>query len=49
MIEGTSVAKAGAFEKIYASSFMSDDRGVPILPAQAVNYTNKTQFLFVYL
>ena len=46
MIEGTSVAKAGAFEKIYASSFMFDEKGVPIWPAQAVNYTNKTQFLF---
>ncbi len=46
MIEGTSVAKAGAFEKIYASSFMFDEKDVPIWPAQAVNYTNKTQFLF---
>ena len=35
MIEGTSVAKSGAF-----------DKGVPIWPAQVVNYTNKTQFLF---
>ena len=46
MIEGTSVAKAGAFEKIYASSFMFDEYDVPIWPAQAINYTNKTQFLF---
>lgn len=46
MIEGTSVAKADAFEKIYASSFMFDDRNVPIWPAQVINYTNKTQFLF---
>jgi len=46
MIEGTSVAKAGAFEKIYASSFMFDNDDVPIWPAQVVNYTNKTQFLF---
>lgn len=46
MIEGTSVAKARAFEKIYASSFLFDDKGVPIWPAQVVNYTNKTQFLF---
>ncbi|MCH5193042.1 MAG: haloacid dehalogenase-like hydrolase [Oscillospiraceae bacterium] len=46
MIEGTSVAKAGVFEKIYASSFMYNDRGVAVWPAQAVNYTNKTQFLF---
>lgn len=46
MIEGTSIAKAGVFEKIYASSFMFDDRSVAVWPAQAINYTNKTQFLF---
>ncbi|MCR5595368.1 MAG: haloacid dehalogenase-like hydrolase [Lachnospiraceae bacterium] len=46
MIEGTSVAKAGAFKKIYASSFYYNERGVAEWPAQAVNYTNKTQFLF---
>ncbi len=46
MIEGTSVAKAGAFEKIYASSFYYNERGVAVWPAQVVNYTNKTQFLF---
>ena len=33
MIEGTSVAKAGAFEQIYASSFLYDDRGLAIWPA----------------
>ena len=46
MIEGTSVARAGAFEKIYASSFYYNDRGVAKWPAQVVNYTSKTQFLF---
>lgn len=46
MIEGTSVAKAGVFEKVYASSFLYNERGVAIWPAQAINYTNKTQFLF---
>lgn len=47
MIEGTSVAKNGAFEKVYASSFYYDPRtGVAKWPAQVVNYTNKTQFLF---
>lgn len=46
MIEGTAVAKAGAFEQVYASSFLYDDRGVAVWPAQVVNYTNKTQFLF---
>lgn len=46
MIEGTSVAQAGAFERIYASSFYYDEDGVAMWPAQVVNYTNKTQFLF---
>ena len=46
MIEGTSIAKAGAFERIFASSFMYDKKGVAVWPAQAINYTNKTQFLF---
>lgn len=46
MIEGTSVAKNGAFEQVYASSFLYDDKGVAVWPAQVVNYTNKTQFLF---
>lgn len=46
MIEGTEMARAGAFERIYASSFLYNDRGVAVWPAQAVNYTNKTQFLF---
>lgn len=46
MIEGTAVAKAGVFKKIYASSFYYDADGVAEWPAQVVNYTNKTQFLF---
>lgn len=47
MIEGTEMAKeGGAFTKIYASAFMFDDKGVAVWPAQAINYTNKTQFLF---
>lgn len=44
MIEGTAIA--GEFKKIYASSFYYDESGVAVWPAQAVNYTNKTQFLF---
>lgn len=44
MIEGTNVAES--FEKIYASAFYYDEDGVAIWPAQVVNYTNKTQFLF---
>ncbi len=46
MIEGTEPAKNGAFKKIYASAFCYNDRGIAIWPAQVVNYTNKTQFLF---
>ena len=46
MIEGTRMAREGAFEKIYASAFYYNERGVAQWPAQVVNYTNKTQFLF---
>ena len=46
MIEGTGIAKNGTFEKIYASSFFFNERGVAVWPAQVINYTNKTQFLF---
>ena len=46
MIEGTEIARNNEFEQIYASSFMYNDRGVAVWPAQAINYTNKTQFLF---
>ena len=46
MIEGTEMARQGAFERIYASAFCYNERGVAVWPAQAVNYTNKTQFLF---
>lgn len=46
MIEGTKMAKEGAFEKIYASSFYYNEKGVAKWPAQIINYTNKTQYLF---
>lgn len=46
MIEGTSIAKKGVFEKIYASSFYYNERSVAVWPAQVINYTSKTQFLF---
>lgn len=46
MIEGTAPAKEGAFKEIYASSFYYDEDGLAIWPAQVVNYTSKTQFLF---
>ena len=44
MIEGTSIAKE--FKAIYANSFLYDKNGVAIWPAQNINFTNKTQFLF---
>ena len=44
MIEGTCVANS--FEQIYASCFYYNERGIAKWPAQVVNYTNKTQFLF---
>ena len=46
MIEGTAMAKNGDFERIYASSFYYNEKGVPVWPAQVVNFTGKTQFLF---
>lgn len=46
MIEGTKIAQNGAFEKIYASSFYYNNRGVAKWPAQVINYTSKTHFLF---
>ena len=44
MIEGTPIAKE--FRKIYACSFFYNVDGVAYWPAVAVNYTNKTQFIF---
>ena len=45
MIEGTPIAKK--FENIYACSFLYDVEGVAYWPAVAVDYTTKTQFLFM--
>lgn len=44
MIEGTPIADK--FRKIFACSFLYDVDGVAYWPAVAVNYTNKTQFMF---
>lgn len=44
MVEGTPIHKE--FKKVYASGFMFDHNGVACWPALAVNYTNKTQYLF---
>src|SRR5574344_119279 len=45
MIEGTTIAKK--FKEIYACSFMYDENGVAEWPAVAVDFTAKTQFLFM--
>lgn len=44
IIEGCSIASH--FKKIYASSFYFDESGNAAWPAQAINYTNKTQFVY---
>lgn len=44
MIEGCTIADR--FHKIYASSFLYDKNGEAYWPGVAINYTNKTQFLF---
>lgn len=44
MIEGTPIAKK--FEKIYACSFLYED-DIAVWPAVAVDFTAKTQFLFM--
>ncbi len=44
MIEGTSIARK--FAKIFASGFMYNQDNIAIWPALAVNYTNKTQYIF---
>ncbi len=44
IIEGTKIAKY--FNKIFACYFAYDETGVPVWPALALNYTNKTQFIY---
>ena len=44
IIEGSSINKH--FEKVYACEFLYDENKVAVWPKLAVNYTNKTQFLF---
>jgi 2-hydroxy-3-keto-5-methylthiopentenyl-1-phosphate phosphatase len=43
-VKGTKIAKY--FKNIYASGFKYDANGVATWPALAINYTNKTQYLF---
>ena len=44
IIEGTEIAHE--FSKIYACKFLYDVDGIAYWPGVAVNYTNKTQFIF---
>ncbi len=44
IIEGSSIAQH--FKRIYASTYMYSADGVAEWPAQAINYTNKTQYIF---
>ena len=44
IIEGTSIANE--FKALFACSYYYDKAGNAMWPASAVNYTNKTQFLF---
>lgn len=44
IIEGSKIANK--FKRIYASSYLYSTDGVAEWPAQTVNYTNKTQYIF---
>ena len=44
IIEGSSISRE--FKEIYASEFYYDERGVPVWPKLAVNFTAKTQFVY---
>lgn len=44
IIEGSPVAPY--FARVYASSFLYSPDGIAEWPAQAINYTNKTQYIF---
>ena len=44
LIEGSEIAHE--FKKVFASSFLYDDTGDAVWPAVAIDFTNKTQFLF---
>lgn len=44
IIEGSEIAPY--FKRIYASTYLYSADGIAKWPAQAINYTNKTQFIF---
>lgn len=44
IVEGSKIAHE--FKRLYACSFIFDENGNAVWPAKAINYTNKTQFIF---
>lgn len=46
MIEGTKLHKKRVFKEIYACSYIYEQHGIAEWPANVVNYTTKTQYLF---
>lgn len=44
IIQGSAIGNK--FKAIYAAQFSYDENGQPLWPSRAVNYTNKTQYLF---
>lgn len=44
MIEGCDIANE--FHNIFACDYLYDDKGEPLWPSIAINYTSKTQFLY---
>lgn len=44
IIEGSSIARH--FKAVFAASYVYDEKGEAVWPATALNYTNKTQYLF---
>ena len=44
LIEGSPIA--GEFKKVFASRYLYDENGDAVWPAVAIDFTNKTQFLF---
>ena len=44
IIDGTQIS--GEFKNIFACEYLYDENGIAVWPKTAVNYTNKTQFVY---
>ena len=44
IVEGSKIKQH--FKRIYACHYVYDENGIAVWPARAINYTNKTQFIF---